>query len=330
MIRYTIAANAPETSDSEFTWKDFQTRCNSELLGKFGNFVNRTLTFIKNNALDGKLALSTLDEKDRAFQASMKQLVDEIAQSYDTFKLRRASQLVMELAQLANVYFDQKRPWQQIKDKDPALIPTLTLCLEAVKFLALTACPILPKTSQKIWQMLGQTTDLASMSWDDVVKLSATQLHVQTPALLFRRIEDEEIQKEIEKLNANQKKVSMNTETKGEASPATSSKPQVTIDDVRKLDLRIAKVVRAERVPKSKKLLRLEVDAGDGVRQIVAGIGAKYEPELLIGKHITIVANLAPAMLMGVESQGMLLAASSGEMLQVLEMPTMPPGSSVG
>lgn len=326
-IRYAIASNAPETSDSEFTWKDFQMRNNSDLLGKFGNFVHRTLTFIKNNALESKLHLGPLDAQAAEFQEKMKKLVQEISECYDTCKLRRAAQLVMELAQTSNIYFDQKRPWQQIKQQDAGLLTTLTLCVEAVKLLALTASPIIPEASQKIWQMLGQKDELAKASWDEVVQLPISKIHIQTPATLFRKIEDEEIAQEIEKLEKSQKKVSMNTETKA---AETVQKPQVTIDDVRKLDLRIAKILKAERVPKSKKLLKLEIDTGSDIRQIVAGIGANYQPEELIGKHITVVANLAPAQLMGVESQGMLLAASSGEMLQVLELPTMPPGSSVG
>jgi methionyl-tRNA synthetase len=322
-IRYTIASNSPETSDSEFTWRDFQLKCNSDLVGKFGNFVHRTLVFIKNN-LNGRLPKrGELSEIDSAFLNDIKSLVDEVAASFETFKVRRAAQLIMEIAQQGNIYFDTKKPWQDLKSDETKarMETTLSCCLDCVKLLALTSYPIIPEAAVKIWQMLGIKQPLSSQKWHDVLLMHQDMYTLQEPQTIFRKIEDEEIEREVEKLK---KQAVAMIEVKEKAPSAP-----ITIDDVRKLDLRIAKILSAERVPKSKKLLKLEVDAGDGKRTIVAGIGANYEPDAVVGKHVVIVSNLQPAKLMGVESQGMILAASSNGELRVLECSDLPPGSSV-
>ena len=165
-IRYAIAANAPETSDHEFTWKDFQIRCNTELLGKYGNLVNRVLVFAKNQC-GGKVPPShELDAVDRAFLENIQKLTEQAASCYASFKLRRASQVIMELAQLGNVYFDSKKPWQLAKQPETraAMETTIACCLECIKALALISSPIIPETANKVWQMLGYAEDLDSVS----------------------------------------------------------------------------------------------------------------------------------------------------------------------
>ncbi|MDB6081353.1 MAG: metG [Chlamydiia bacterium] len=321
-IRYAIASNAPETSDSEFTWKDFQLKCNSELVGKFGNFIHRTLVFLKNNLGDKLPQKGALQEVDQKFLDAMQRLTTEIRESYDAFKVRRAAQLFMELAQTGNVYFDQKKPWQDAKAEAtrPIMETTLACCLECVKLLALTSSPVIPEGSQQIWQMIGGKGVLAAQNWQEVIAMPVDHMVISEPKTIFRKIEDTEIEAEVLKLKSS---------TPVKPVVIADAKPEISIDDVRKLDLRIAKIISAERVPKSKKLLRLKVDTGNGERTIVAGIGANFQPDEIIGKQVVIVANLQPATLMGVESQGMVLAASSGDVMQLLELPQLPPGTSI-
>jgi len=195
-IRYAIAANAPETQDSEFTWKDFQLRCNSELVGKLGNFINRVLVFAKKNA-EGKVPESgPLQAIDEQFILDTKNLLEEIKTSYETFRLRRASQILMELAQKGNVYFDAKKPWSAAKD--PAEVhsmrTTIALCLEAIRALALMASPLMPESAAKIWAMLGLKGEV---SFDKGIQGGQV---LGEPAILFRKIEDAEIAAETEKL----------------------------------------------------------------------------------------------------------------------------------
>lgn len=311
-IRYAIAANAPETHDSEFTWRDFQLRCNSELLGKFGNLANRVLTFAQVHC-GGKVPESELDED---FYSQTHYITEDIAAAYESFSLRKASSLIMELAQKGNIYFDATKPW--ILAKDPSqraeLNRIIASCLECIKLLALTAYPIIPTSAEKLWKMLGQTTTLSKENWNHVVKtpLKAGQT-LPKPEILFPRVEDTVIADEIEKLKALSEK----------------KQELISIDDVRKVDMRSGKILAVERVPKSKKLLKFSIDIGKETRTIVSGIGDKIEnPDSLIGKLVVVVVNLKPATLMGVESQGMLLTVEHGN--NILPLYTeAPPGTQV-
>ena len=202
-IRYTIAANAPENQDSEFTWKDFQSRCNAELLGKYGNLVNRVLVFAEKNC-EGKIpAKRELEDVDRNFLKVIHMLAKEIASSYETFKLRRASQLIMELAQEGNTYFNSKCPWKDAKMVDTfgRMETTVHCCLECLKILAITSYPIIPDTADQLWSFLGYNSDLSKVNWDEAIQSSLeggrplSKCHI-----LFKKLEDEEIQIEIDKL----------------------------------------------------------------------------------------------------------------------------------
>lgn len=320
-IRYAIASNAPENQDSEFSWKDFQMRCNSELLGKYGNLVNRTLVFLQNNC-EGKVPPhAPLLPIDTEFLAKIKQLAHECHDAYETFHLRRASQIVMELAQVGNVYFDAKKPWIAARGGLTLhdMQATLSCCLECIKVLALISSPIVPEAADKIWKMLGNTTPLASQKWADVLAHSIPEGHkLPPPQILFTRIEDDVIAKEIEALH------------KMVSAPKGPFKEPISIDDVRKLDLRVGKILHVERVPQSKKLLKLSVDLGTEQRTIVAGIGEKMDDlSLLIGKHIVVVANLKAAKLMGVESQGMILAAEAPSGLELPIVHHAQPGAKI-
>lgn len=323
-IRYTIAANAPESHDAEFTWKDFQARCNSELLGKYGNLANRTLVFAKTHCESKVPPLGTLDETDLAFQKQIHDLLPSAKDCYEHFHLRKASQIVMELAQAGNVYFDLKKPWVAAKSPETRskMETTIALCLDAIKAMALISFPIIPESGSKLWKLLGYHSPLEKQGWDDVLSCSipAGQT-LPEPELLFSKIEDAWIQEEIDLLEKLKCRKAVSTET---------LKPEITIDDVRKLDLRVAKILHAERVPKSSKLLKLRADLGFEERTIIAGIGQAIEdPASLIGKHVVVVANLKPAVLMGIESQGMLLAASTSQGPEPLNISRGVPGDLV-
>jgi len=327
-IRYTIAANAPETSDSEFTWKDFQSRCNTELLGKFGNLVNRVLVFAKNNCGGKAPKQHDLQPIDRQFLEDLKKVVDQIKGCYETFKVRRASQLIMELAQLGNVYFDAKRPWQDAKQPETraSLETTIACCLECLKALALVSSPIIPTTATAVWKMLGFKEPLEQWGWEKVLSTSfPADQQLEEPKILFQRIEDAQIEEEISKLQAMAKK-QVRVETPVAYAPL---KETIGIEDVSKLDLRVGTVMSAVAVPKSKKLLQLQVDLGFETRTVVAGIGQSYTPEQIIGKKVIVVANLKPATLMGVQSQGMVLAGNSGGILETASIQNLPNGSVV-
>ncbi len=329
-IRYTIAANAPETSDAEFTWKDFQLRCNTDLLGKFGNLINRVLVFAKNNCGGSVPSRHDLEEIDRQFLSDIENIAAQARGSYETFKMRKASQHIMELAQVGNVYFDAKHPWRDAKQEDTRarLETTIACCLECLKVLALVAAPIIPATAAKVWHMLGYQQPLETDGWQKILDtpIPAGQ-HLGEPAILFQRVEDAQIQQEIDKLLALSTQHRSAAEKK-EVSYAPLKEP-VEIEDVRRLDLRVATILQAVAVPKSKKLLHLQVDLGFETRSVVAGIGQNYRPEEVIGKKVIIVANLKPATLMGVHSQGMLLAAGSGSELEVVSIQHLPNGSVV-
>lgn len=306
-IRYTIAANAPETADSEFTWKDFQLRCNTELLGKLGNLVNRVLVFAKTHCSSKAPALDSLQPIDSEFLDQIRKIAKDAEGAYQQYKLRRASQAIMELAAAGNVYFDSKKPWKDAKEPHlrNSLETTIACSLECIKTLALIAFPIIPEAASKIWKQLGFTQSIESLGWDKILlsQVSEGQL-LGEPEILFRKIEDAEIEEEISKLKGGTK-VAPKEELK-------DAKPLISYEEFDKLDLRVATILKAEPVPKSKKLFRLEVDLGAEQRQIVSGIAEHFTPEDLVGRSVIVVANLKPAKLMGIESQGMILASHDG------------------
>jgi methionyl-tRNA synthetase len=276
-IRYAIAANAPETSDSEFTWKDFQTRCNSELLGKYGNLVNRVLVFAKNQC-QGKVPSHQLQKEDLEFLDSVKRIAKEAEEAYANFKLRRASQLMMELAQLGNVYFDGKKPWIDAKNADTRtrMETTVYCCMECIKALSLISYPIIPQTAQEVWKLLGFSTTFEENGWKDTLEMTIPEGQVLAePKILFQKIEDVQIQEEIAKLHSLAKSV------KKEPEQAASFEPLKELVDIaafKPLDLRVGVVTEAVAVEKSKKLLKLRVDLGFEQRTIVSGISQAYRP----------------------------------------------------
>ncbi len=213
----------------------------------------------------------------------------------------------MELAQLGNVYFDSKHPWKDVKSEStkPRVETTLAFCLECLKALALISLPIIPNAAHQVWQMVGFSESPEELGWEGIKKAEVSPgRKLPKPEILFQRVEDATIEQEIQKLH----EMSNAAKKKEKASLIAPLKEQIAIEDVRKLDLRVGLILKAERVPKSKKLIQLHVDIGLEKRTIAAGIGESYQPDDLIGRKVVVVANLKPAILMGVTSQGMLLA----------------------
>lgn len=326
-IRYALAANAPENSDAQFSWKDFQMRCNSELLGKLGNFVRRVLVFVHQHGNGEVPSCTNLKDEDSSFLEEIKLLTEKAKVSYDTFSLRRASQVLMELSQAGNAYFEHKKPW--ILSKDPSkkeeLQTVLYACLECMKNLSLISLPIIPDAAQKIWEQLGFSSRLEKASWDLVTQtpLKVGQKLAQ-PLILFRKIENEEIEKEVENLQSLLKPKTLEKSEKIE-----DLKDFISFETFQKTDIRVGKIIEAESVLKSKKLLKLQVDLGFETRTIVSGIAKQYDPENLVGKKVLVVVNLAPIKMMGIESQGMVLAAHVDDSLELPQVQNLPPGAVV-
>jgi methionyl-tRNA synthetase len=357
-IRYYLAAVSPEQSDSDFSWKDFQLRCNSELLGKLGNFVHRTLTFIMSK-LDGVIPiLNPNEDRDLNFIKEINKITDKAYFSYSSFKLRKASQCLMELAQLGNVYFDMQKPWELYKSQKIEKLKTIiACCLYCIKNIALISYPIIPESANKIWKLLGFFNPISDERWDGVNTEYLSQEQVlKKPYPLFKKIEDEQINEEIEKfMHENidvlkddkidtyekeketvdfedfEKFMPENIDVLKDDKIDTYEKEKETVDfeDFEKLDFRVAKIISAEKIEKSNKLIKLTVDLGFDKRTIVSGIAKHYNPEELIDKKVVVVVNLKPIKLMGIESRGMVLAAGLDNELELVELKNLKVGSSV-
>lgn len=322
-LRYTLAANAPESSDSDFSFKDFQMRCNSELVGKFGNLAHRTLVFTKNQCDSKVPAIEELSSIDKNFIREIEGHIDEAAICFNNFRVRKATTILMSLCQIGNAYFDEKKPWVLAKeaDKKSQLNTTIALLLECLKSLSLIASPIIPTSAQKLWVLLGNTTSLEKKNWHEIktTRLKAGQT-LPAPFTLFTKIEDEMIEREVAKLGNVQE------EKRLEFYPL---KEDISFDTFEKMDLRVAQIISCSKVVKSKRLLKLEVDLGFEKRTIVSGIAANYNVDQLIGKKVIIIANIPEATIMGIKSQGMVLAGNIDKSLELPMVQDLPPGSCV-
>jgi len=328
VLRYVLCANAPETKDNDFTWKDFQERNNSELVAIFGNFVNRT--FVLMHKLCGgkvpKLHEDILDDTDKSLIAEIEASKSKVEDALEQFKFRDALFEVIDLSRKGNKYLQEKEPWKKVSgNQQPAtnnqqLIDNcLHLCLQLTANLAILINPFLPFTSRKMLHMMKVVDKILDWENSGKLKLLSTGYSLRPPELLFRKIEDEEIKTQVEKLRAGVVKpaTSDQQQATSKKQPGTSNqkpetltiKSEIQYDDFAKLDLRVGTVVAAEKVQKADKLLKLEVDLGFEKRTIVSGIALHFAPEDLVGKQVVVVANLAPRMLKGIESNGMILSA---------------------
>lgn len=325
VLRYVLTANAPETKDNNFTWKDFQERNNSELVAVYGNFVNRALQLTKKYWGGVVPACGELQEADEKAIAEFKDVKEKVEQYLNVFKFREAQKEAMNLARIGNRYITECEPWKVWKT-DPKRVETiLNISLQLVANLAIAFEPFLPFSSEKLRKMINMPNfEWTQLGSTDLLK-AGTQLG--EPELLFEKIEDEVIERQLQKL-ADTKKA--NEEASYQAAPI---KPEVSFDDFEKLDIRVGHILNCEKVKKSKKLLKFTIDDGSGVeRTICSGIAAYYEPEQLIGKDVLFVANFAPRKMMGIESQGMILSAVNfdGSLNVTSLLGKVKPGSQVG
>ena len=325
VLRYVLTANAPETKDNNFTWKDFQERNNSELVAIYGNFVNRALQLTKKYWGGVVPACGELQEVDEKAIAEFKDVKEKGEQYLNVFKVREAQKEAMNLARIGNRYITECEPWKVWKT-DPKRVETiLNISLQLVANLAIAFEPFLPFSSEKLRKMINMPNfEWTQLGSTDLLK-AGTQLG--EPELLFEKIEDEVIERQLQKL-ADTKKA--NEEASYQAAPI---KPEVSFDDFEKLDIRVGHILNCEKVKKSKKLLKFTIDDGSGVeRTICSGIAAYYEPEQLIGKDVLFVANFAPRKMMGIESQGMILSAVNfdGSLNVTSLLGKVKPGSQVG
>ena len=329
VLRYVLTANAPETKDNNFTWKDFQERNNSELVAIYGNFVNRALQLTKKYWNDVVPACGELLDVDKQAIQEFKDVKEKVEQYHDNFKFREAQKEAMNLARIGNKYITECEPWKVWKT-DPKRVETiLNISLQLVANLAIAFEPFLPFSSKKLREMIN----LKNFDW---AELGSTNLleaghQLAEPQLLFEKIEDEAIQHQLDKLAATKE-----ANEKAQAAKdykAEPIKPNIPFDEWEKLDIRVGHIKDCQKVKKSNKLLQFTLDDGSGTdRTILSGIAKFYKPEDLIGKDVLFIANLAPRKMMGIESQGMILSALNfdGSLSVTTTLGEVKPGSQVG
>ncbi len=304
VLRYVLTANAPETKDNDFTWKDFQARNNNELLAVFGNFVNRTLVLTQ-KYFNGKVPdTGELDEEAIKVFEQLKKYPGKIAGSLDRYRFREALSELMNLARLGNKYLTDMEPWKLIKTDEEKVKTILNVSLQITANLAILSDPFLPFSASKLRKMLN----LPEMKWNEAgnTELLKPGHRLNKPDYLFEKIEDKTIEAQIQKL----------MDTKKENEKVTTAKPQkeeITYEDFMKMDIRTGTILEAEKVPKTDKLIKLKIDTGIDRRTVVSGIANYYKPEDIIGTKVSVLVNLAPRKLRGIESQGMILMAEDAD-----------------
>jgi methionyl-tRNA synthetase len=297
-LRYGLTAILPESRDADFTWRDFQARHNNELADILGNFVNRTVTFAHTH-FGGAMPDAPAND---AVSAEILAAGRAAGEAWEQYRFRDGMQAVMNLARFANKFFNDAEPWKSVKTDRNAAAATIASCLRVVRALGVYVEPVIPATAGRIWNILRLDGTPSGAGWRSAEADSIPAGHaIGKPEILFTKIEDKVIEERLSSLPA--------------AAPAQGpvETAEATIDDFKKISLRVALVISAEKVGKSEKLLKLRVSLGGEERQVVAGIAKHYEPQALVGKKVVIVANLKPAKLMGLESKGMILAASDEE-----------------
>lgn len=307
VLRYTLTANAPETKDNDFTWADFQARNNNELVAIFGNFINR-VTVLTHKYYNGVVpAPAQLQEIDQQVLTELKAYPAVIESSIERYRFREAQQELMNVARLGNKYLADEEPWKTIKTDEDRTKTVMFVALQIASALAVLSEPFIPFTAAKLSDILQIKN---SVRWSDVAlksPLLTTGHTIAKTELLFSKIEDAQIQQQLDKLKASK---ALNEAATKKAAP---QKELCTFDDFTKLDMRVGTIIAAKKMPKTKKLLVLKVDTGIDVRTIVSGIAESFSPDEIIGKQVTVLVNLAPRALRGVESEGMILMTETPE-----------------
>ena len=312
VLRYALTANAPETKDNDFTWKDFQARNNNELVAIFGNFINR-VAVLTQKYYEGEVpAAGALNATDSETLQQLSELTQKIEQSLERYRFREAQQELMNIARLGNKYLADEEPWKLIKTDAERVKTVMYVALQVATALAITSEPFLPFTSEKLKNIL----QLSSTAWEQVKQnptaLLPTGHKIGVATLLFEKIEDAAIAKQLERLENTKQANRQEAQAAAEVTVAPQ-KELISYDDFAKMDIRIGTILSAEKMPKADKLLILKVDTGIDQRTIVSGIAQSFNPEEIIGKRVTVLANLAPRKLRGVESQGMILMVENTE-----------------
>jgi methionyl-tRNA synthetase len=323
VLRYVLCANAPETKDNDFTWKDFQTRNNNELVAILGNFVNRSIVLTHKFYQGVVPKMAELTDYDRNTLAEILQIRSNVETSLENFRLREALKNAMDLARLGNKYLADTEPWI-LQKTDPERVKTImNIALQITAGLSTIITPFLPDTAGKLQQFLN----IDPIPWSAIGRpqLMKPGHSIQTAGLLFEKIEDDAIEKQLDKLR---KTKALNTQ-KNEVMKA--QKEAITYEDFAKIDIRIGTILEAEKVPKTDKLLKLTIDTGIDKRTVVSGIAEFFEPGKIIGKQVAILINLEPRKLRGIESQGMILMAEDrdGMLKFVTTTEKIEPGSTV-
>ena len=312
VLRYALTANAPETKDNDFTWKDFQARNNNELVAIFGNFINR-VAVLTQKYYEGEVpAAGVLNATDSETLQQISELTKKIEQSLERYRFREAQQELMNIARLGNKYLADEEPWKLIKTDAERVKTVMYVALQVATALAITSEPFLPFTSEKLKNIL----QLGTTAWEQVKQnptaLLPTGHKIGVATLLFEKIEDAAIAKQLERLENTKQANRQEAQAAAEVA-VTPQKELISYDDFAKMDIRIGTILSAEKMPKADKLLILKVDTGIDQRTIVSGIAQSFNPEEIIGKRVTVLANLAPRKLRGVESQGMILMVENTE-----------------
>lgn len=304
VLRYVLTANAPETKDNDFTWKDFQTRNNSELVAIYGNFINRTLVLTQKYFANRVPERGELTDYDKEVLAEIPQIVERVEKSLETFHFRDALKEAMNLARLGNKYLADTEPWKVIKTDEGRVKTILNICLQISANLSTLMEPFMPFSSQKLREFMNiDVIDWAKMG-DGVIPAGH---ELGEAGLLFEKIEDATIQAQIDKLLATKKANEM------ASVKAVPAKENIQYEDFMKIDIRVGKIIAAEKVAKTKKLMKLTVDTGIDERTIVSGIAEHYTPEEVIGRQVSVLVNLEPKPLKGIVSQGMILMAENAD-----------------
>ena len=324
-LRYVLTANAPETKDNNFTWRDFQARNNNELVAILGNFVNRAMV-LTHKYFDGTVPeAGELTDAERGLIAEIGSLKEEMTGALETFHFREALRLAMDMARAGNKYLQETEPWKVAKTDMARTATILNTALQTCANLAIAFAPFLPFMSDKLLHMLGGT----DITWDMLgcFDLVPAGVHIAQPELLFEKIEDAPIEAQIQRLADNKKANELKAWKPAEV------KADCAFEDFEKLDIRVGKVLECSKVKKSKKLLQFRIDDGMGGRTILSGIAQSYDdPSVLVGREVCFVANFAPRKMMGIESQGMILSAVNpdGTLTVVSPSAEVAPGASVG
>ena len=323
VLRYVLTANAPETKDNNFTWKDFQARNNNELVAVYGNFVNRALVLTR-KYFEGKVpAAGTFNDYDNSIIAEFVNVKERVESLLNQYKFREAQKEAMELARIGNRYLAETEPWKLAKTDLSRVATILNLSLQLVANLSIAFEPFLPFSSEKLRGML----QLASFEWSALgsIELLPEGHELGELGLLFEKIEDDAIQAQLDKLQAAKK---ANEEALYRANPI---RPEIAFEDFQKVDIRVGTVLECTKVPKADKLLQFKIDDGLETRTILSGIAKQFNPEELVGKQVCFIANLAPRTLRGIVSEGMILSAedNEGKLSLLTVSPTAKPGSEV-